>query len=77
MHETEHMQGAQSDDPLYQRVQPMLPGFGKFRVDQIQRTFLIGYNRASRLLERLQRDGLVVEVPDERGGYYVAAPRAA
>lgn len=77
MMEIEHLQGTQSDDPLYQRIVPLLPGFGEFRVGLLQSQFLIGYNRASRLLEKLEKDGLIQGSPDERGGYYVATRRAA
>jgi DNA segregation ATPase FtsK/SpoIIIE-like protein len=77
MSDTEHMQGAQSDDPLYRLLVPLLPGLGRFRVAAIQRSFMIGYNRASRLMERLEKEGHIKEVPDERGGYFVATPRAA
>lgn len=73
MNDENHMQGEQSDDPLYGRLRPLLPALGAFRVASIQRRFLIGYNRASRLLERLEKEGLVKQVPDERGGYFVAA----
>lgn len=60
------------DDPLYQKLIPMLPGLGKFRVGAVQRRLLIGYNRASRLMDQLANDGRIREVPDERGGYYIA-----
>ena len=68
-------QDQQSDDPIYRLLPPLLSGFGKFRVGAIQRQFMIGYNRASRLMQQLEHDGLVKQVPDEQGSYYVAEPK--
>lgn len=77
MSEIDRMIGQESDDPLYSKLLPMVVALGEFRVDRIQRTFLIGYNRASRLMERLEKEGHIQEFPDERGGYFVAKTRAA
>ena len=75
MNDTECAYNLQSEDPIYRLLQPLLPGFGRFRVGVIQRQFMIGYNRASRLLEMLEKSGLIVEVPDKQVGYFVASPR--
>jgi DNA segregation ATPase FtsK/SpoIIIE-like protein len=50
----------ESDDPLYETVVKFVRGCkGHVGCSTIQRRFIIGYNRASRLLEAMERAGVV------------------
>lgn len=46
-------------DPLYDKAVVLIVARNKASISLIQRTFLIGYNRAARLLEAMEVDGLV------------------
>jgi DNA segregation ATPase FtsK/SpoIIIE-like protein len=58
--ETQHMQGMDSDDPLYEEAVEL---FKLTKIEcghaSLQREFLIGYNRAARILERMLKDGII------------------
>lgn len=63
------------DDPLYLQTVQMVGGFGRFRLNRLQHLFNIGFNRASRIMDRLKEAGLIVAVGPEGGGYYEPAPK--
>lgn len=71
MNEAEEM--VEIDDPLYQKTVDLLGGFGRFRTARLQQVYCIGWNRASRIMDRLKAAGLIVLVDEDRG-YYEAAP---
>ncbi len=54
-------QGDMSDDrdDMYQKVLEFGEGAGEVSISSIQRRFKIGYNRAARIMELLEEDGLV------------------
>ena len=67
----EHMQGSWSDDPLYPTARLLVCAqSAPFRVDLLQSRFLIGYNRASRLMDKLREAGAIEAHPHEQGGYF-------
>lgn len=51
--------GGSSDDALYGEVLKFVTEQGKASISLIQRRFKIGFNRAARLFEELERDGVV------------------
>ena len=48
-----------SDDPLYNEVIEFVVESRKASISAVQRRFKIGYNRAARLIEQMEMDGLV------------------
>ncbi|MDA8340387.1 MAG: hypothetical protein M0Z70_13890, partial [Nitrospiraceae bacterium] len=46
-------------DEMYQRVIEFAESIGEVSISSIQRRFKIGYNRAARMMELLEEDGLV------------------
>jgi S-DNA-T family DNA segregation ATPase FtsK/SpoIIIE len=53
--------GAGSDeyDPLYDQAVQMVIEKGQASTSMVQRVFRIGYNRAARILETMEREGVV------------------
>ncbi len=56
--QSQEFQGDESDD-IYQKVQEFGEAMGEVSISSIQRRFKIGYNRAARMMELLEEDGLV------------------
>jgi len=52
------IQGEDGDD-IYQKVQEFGEAMGEVSISSIQRRFKIGYNKAARMMELLEEDGLV------------------
>ena len=48
-----------SSDPLYPDVQAFVKDQGKASISLLQRRFRIGFNRAARMMEQLERDGII------------------
>jgi S-DNA-T family DNA segregation ATPase FtsK/SpoIIIE len=46
-------------DEMYQRVLDLAESAGEISISAIQRRFKIGFNRAARIMELLEEDGLV------------------
>jgi len=53
-------------DELYDEAVVYVRTTGKTRISSLQRQFRTGYNRTARLIEAMEREG-VVSVPDSRG----------
>ncbi len=51
--------GDASQDPLYGEVQNFVSEQGRASISLVQRRFKIGFNRAARLVEQLERDGII------------------
>ncbi|MEG2172563.1 MAG: DNA translocase FtsK 4TM domain-containing protein [Desulfovibrionaceae bacterium] len=51
--------GDAANDPLYPEVQNFVSDQGKASISFVQRRFKIGFNRAARLVEQLERDGII------------------
>lgn len=51
--------GDAANDPLYPEVQAFVHDQGKASISFVQRRFKIGFNRAARLIEQLERDGII------------------
>jgi S-DNA-T family DNA segregation ATPase FtsK/SpoIIIE len=48
-----------SNDTLYPEVQGFVKDQGKASISLLQRRFRIGFNRAARMMEQLERDGII------------------
>lgn len=66
----------EGDDPLYPDVVRVVSETRRASISAIQRKFAIGYNRAGRLIERMEADGLIT-APDSNGGRDVLIPPPA
>lgn len=64
------------DDPLYPDVVRVVSETRRASISAIQRKFAIGYNRAGRLIERMEADGLIT-ASDSNGGRDVLIPPPA
>ena len=62
-------------DPLYDRAVFEVKDSGKASISRLQRVMKIGYNRAARLLERMEAEG-VVSPPSAEGDRHVIAKGA-
>ncbi|WP_317891594.1 DNA translocase FtsK [Pseudomonas sp. PDM13] len=64
------------DDPLYQDVVRVISETRRATISAVQRKFKVGYNRAARLIERMEREGLVT-APNSNGVRDVLIPPPA
>lgn len=60
-------------DPLYDQVVEFITSSRKASISSVQRRFKIGYNRAARLIEELERTGVVTPM-ESNGSREVLAP---
>ena len=51
--------GDAAQDPLYGEVQVFVSEQGRASISLVQRRFKIGFNRAARLVEQLEQDGII------------------
>jgi S-DNA-T family DNA segregation ATPase FtsK/SpoIIIE len=57
-----------SDDPLYDRSVAIVAQAGYCSISHLQRQLGIGYNKAAKLVERMERDGVVGPASGKAGG---------
>ncbi|MDD9939968.1 MAG: DNA translocase FtsK 4TM domain-containing protein [Myxococcales bacterium] len=60
--------GSTSDDPLYDRAVAVVAQAGYCSISHIQRNLSIGYNKAAKLVERMEKDGVVGPPSGKAGG---------
>ncbi|MDQ3035055.1 MAG: DNA translocase FtsK 4TM domain-containing protein [Myxococcota bacterium] len=60
--------GAASDDPLYDRAVACVATAGYCSISHIQRQLGIGYNKAAKLVEKMEQDGVVGPATGKAGG---------
>jgi S-DNA-T family DNA segregation ATPase FtsK/SpoIIIE len=60
-------------DPLFDEAVQIVTESRRASISGVQRRLKIGYNRAARLVEEMERVGIVTE-PDNRGNREVLAP---
>lgn len=58
----------EDNDPLYEKATLIARSTNKLCISTIQRALLIGYNRASRLMEAMIEDGMVERYDTGYGG---------
>jgi S-DNA-T family DNA segregation ATPase FtsK/SpoIIIE len=57
-----------SDDPLYDRAVALVAQAGYCSISHIQRNLSIGYNKAAKLVERMEKEGVVGPASAKAGG---------
>lgn len=65
-----HAMGVWNDDPLYGSAVKIAQTHKRITCARLQRALFIGFNRASRLLEEMERRGVVKLVPTDDGGHW-------
>ena len=60
--------GAQSDDPLYDRAVAVVAHAGYCSISHLQRQLGVGYNKAAKLVERMELEGVVGPPSGKAGG---------
>ena len=58
--------GEEQFDPMYDKAVQVVTDTGKASISYVQRCLQVGYNRAARMIESMEREG-VVSSPDHRG----------
>jgi S-DNA-T family DNA segregation ATPase FtsK/SpoIIIE len=57
-----------SDDPLYDRAVAIVAQAGYCSISHIQRNLSVGYNKAAKLVERMEKEGVVGPASAKAGG---------
>jgi S-DNA-T family DNA segregation ATPase FtsK/SpoIIIE len=65
--------GTEESDPLYDEAVRIVTETRRASISGVQRRLKIGYNRAARLIEEMERTG-VVSAPEHNGNREVLAP---
>ncbi len=60
--------GAASDDPLYDRAVALVLAAGYCSISHIQRHLSVGYNKAAKLVEQMEKEGVVGPPSSKAGG---------
>jgi S-DNA-T family DNA segregation ATPase FtsK/SpoIIIE len=60
--------GSSSDDPLYDRAVALVAQAGYCSISHIQRHLSVGYNKAAKLVEQMEREGVVGPPSAKAGG---------
>jgi S-DNA-T family DNA segregation ATPase FtsK/SpoIIIE len=60
--------GPKSDDPLYDKAVALVAQAGYCSISHIQRHLSVGYNKAAKLVERMEKDGIVGAASAKAGG---------
>ncbi len=72
----EQMEGDDEIDPLFDQVVEFVVESRRASVSGVQRRFKVGYNRASRIVEQMEAQGIVT-APGHNGNREVLAPKPA
>jgi S-DNA-T family DNA segregation ATPase FtsK/SpoIIIE len=59
---------AESDDPLYDKAVEVVANAGYCSISHVQRQLSVGYNKAAKLVERMEQDGVVGPPSSKAGG---------
>jgi S-DNA-T family DNA segregation ATPase FtsK/SpoIIIE len=60
--------GADSDDPLYDKAVAVVANAGYCSISHVQRQLSVGYNKAAKLVERMEQEGVVGPPSSKAGG---------
>ncbi len=60
--------GGSSDDPLYDKAIAVVANAGYCSISHLQRQLSVGYNKAAKLVDRLEADGIVGPASKKAGG---------
>jgi len=70
--------GGEDDfDPFYDKAVELVVEKGQASTSMIQRTFRIGYNRAARIIEMMEREGVVGKMDGVRPREVIAPSRSS
>ena len=58
----------ESDDPLYDKAVTVVANAGYCSISHVQRQLSVGYNKAAKLVERMEQDGVVGPPSSKAGG---------
>jgi S-DNA-T family DNA segregation ATPase FtsK/SpoIIIE len=61
-------EGESSDDPVYDRAVAVVAQAGYCSISHIQRQLSVGYNKAAKLVERMEKEGVVGPANGKAGG---------
>ena len=61
-------EGGGSDDPIYDRAVAVVAQAGYCSISHIQRQLNVGYNKAAKLVERMEKEGVVGPPSAKAGG---------
>jgi S-DNA-T family DNA segregation ATPase FtsK/SpoIIIE len=59
---------SESDDPLYDKAVAVVANAGYCSISHVQRQLSVGYNKAAKLVERMEREGVVGPPSSKAGG---------
>jgi S-DNA-T family DNA segregation ATPase FtsK/SpoIIIE len=57
-----------SDDPMYDRAVAIVAQAGYCSISHIQRNLSVGYNKAAKMVERMEKEGVVGPASGKAGG---------
>jgi S-DNA-T family DNA segregation ATPase FtsK/SpoIIIE len=60
--------GGESDDPLYDEAVAVVANAGYCSISHVQRQLSVGYNKAAKLVERMEQEGVVGPPSSKAGG---------
>ena len=60
--------GPASDDPVYDRAVAAVAQAGYCSISHIQRQLSVGYNKAAKLVDRMEKEGVVGPATSKAGG---------
>lgn len=60
--------GGESDDPLYDKAVAVVANAGYCSISHVQRQLGVGYNKAAKLVERMEQEGVVGPPSSKAGG---------
>ena len=60
--------GSESDDPLYDKAVAVVANAGYCSISHVQRQLGVGYNKAAKLVERMEQEGVVGPPSSKAGG---------
>ena len=60
--------GSESDDPLYDKAVAVVANAGYCSISHVQRQLSVGYNKAAKLVERMEQEGVVGPPSSKAGG---------
>lgn len=60
--------GGSSDDPLYDQAVAVVANAGYCSISHVQRQLSVGYNKAAKLVERMEEEGVVGPPSSKAGG---------
>jgi S-DNA-T family DNA segregation ATPase FtsK/SpoIIIE len=60
--------GSDSDDPLYDQAVAVVANAGYCSISHVQRQLSVGYNKAAKLVERMEQEGVVGPPSSKAGG---------